>query len=107
METLFHDIGYLSLLTVINSDNTNEKIYLRSNGYNEVPKSICCTSSGVFLVLCCVKSSESLKVVRYSKSGSEKQTIYNDPEGNPLYPMETSSGIAHIVDNHNMTSLYQ
>ena len=107
METSFHYIDYLSLLTVVKNDNTNWKIYLRSHGYNEDPKSICCTSSRVFIVLCCVKSSESLKVVRYSKSGSEIQTIYNDPEGNPLYPMETSSGIAHFVDNHNMTSLYQ
>lgn len=62
---------------------------------------------GVFLVLCRVNSSEPLKVVRYSRSWSEMQSIQNDPEGNLLYPMATSSGITHIVETITWLFVYQ
>ena len=60
---------------------TKEKIYSISHGYNGGPWSVCYTILGKFL-LSRVKSIEPLKVVRYSRSGSEMQTIQNDPVGN-------------------------
>ena len=70
-------IDYSSFLTVVKNDNTVENFKL--HGYNGDPKlENLLYQFGVFLILCRVIWSEPLKVVRYSRSRSEMQSIQND-----------------------------